>query len=110
MPMEPPTATMAICPALSWWWSPSSWIWADGASGGMENDIKCGEDGPNAGTDGNECDCKPSERLTVSESQRPAPVIVNRRDHVHLSRKPRGRDGAESMPLMSGIVRLIFAV
>jgi len=23
--MEPPTATIAICAADSWWWSPSSW-------------------------------------------------------------------------------------
>src|ERR1035441_2741098 len=26
VPMEPPTATIVICPAVSWWWRPDSLI------------------------------------------------------------------------------------
>jgi hypothetical protein len=38
--MEPPTATMAICPAESWWRRPSSLACSEAGSEGMEHDIK----------------------------------------------------------------------
>src|SRR5258708_38980027 len=52
VPMEPPTATMAICPAVSWWRRPSSWIAGDKGSEGMEHDIKKAMDRPNGESGG----------------------------------------------------------
>src|SRR5260370_30330445 len=51
VPMEPPTATMAICPAESWWRRPSSLvcIWWMGGAEAMEHHIKKGGERPNAG-------------------------------------------------------------
>src|SRR6202043_2415064 len=40
VPMEPPTATMAICPAESWWRRPSSWM--EGADGMQHHSKKAG--------------------------------------------------------------------
>src|SRR5580692_7620220 len=47
MPMEPPTATMVIWPALSWWWRPCSWA-GSGAAGvrGMRHDTKTSDQWP----------------------------------------------------------------
>src|SRR5882672_9057842 len=43
VPMEPPTATMAICPAVSWWRSPSSLRGSGEVAGeGMLHHIKNG--------------------------------------------------------------------
>lgn len=34
--MEPPTATMAICPAVSWWRRPDSFVGGGGSVGASE--------------------------------------------------------------------------
>ena len=48
--MEPPTATIAICPAVSWWRRPSSGAdFAEATSVGIPHHIKNG--GPSPGTD-----------------------------------------------------------
>jgi hypothetical protein len=40
VPIEPPTATIAICGALSWWRRPSSWVGDGVGPDGMQHDIK----------------------------------------------------------------------